>query len=259
MVLFTPSTVCVPPLFMGAIASTPFFCIHMHSSKMPTTVDLCCLAIFTASAMWSKCPCVQINKSAFFTSFSPCGHSGFSITQGSTYTVLPSAVSMRNVECPSQVKRFPCRFIIPSCFGRNDCLYLAALRLHPTAISAGQRDHVVESHAFEAERGQGRAEASRAIQHDLTVLIGRHLIDVSFQDSAWHRDRARDGALGVLVRLAHVDQREIFAGLLHPRKFFRTDFLDLALRLIHNLFELGQWHSRSPALRFRQRGDCLLY
>ena len=84
MVIFTPATVCVPPLFIGEIVSTPFFCIHMHSSKIPTTVDLCCLAIFTASPIWSQCPCVQISASAFFTSLSPCGQSGFSITHGST-------------------------------------------------------------------------------------------------------------------------------------------------------------------------------
>src|ERR1700685_2423140 len=65
----------------------------------------------TASPMWSPWPCVQISASAFFTSFSLSGHMGLFITQGSTYTVAPSAVSMRKLAWPSQVSLLPARFM----------------------------------------------------------------------------------------------------------------------------------------------------
>src|ERR1017187_10749145 len=120
---------------------------------------------------------------------------------------------------------------------------LPGLRLDPSAISAGERDHVVESHALETERGQCRAKATRAVQNYLAVLVGRDLIDVAFQNSARHRDRARDHALGVLVRLPHVDEREIFPGPLHAEKILGANLLNLPLGLIHNLLKLGQRHS----------------
>src|SRR5664279_532563 len=103
---------------------------------------------------------------------------------------------------------------------------LPCLRLNPSAISAGERNHVVESHTLETKRGQCRAEASRPIQHDLAALVGGNLIDVAFQDSAWHRDRARDHALGLLVRFTHVDEGEVLSGLLHAQKLIRADLLD---------------------------------
>src|ERR1035437_8918075 len=92
---------------------------------------------------------------------------------------------------------------------------LPGLRLNPSAISAGERDYVVESHALETKRGQCRAEASRAVQNYRAVLIARDLIDVAFQNSTGHHDRTRDGAFGVLVRLAHIDERKVLPGLLH--------------------------------------------
>src|SRR5271165_1484241 len=240
IVILIPATVCVPPSFMGAICFAPLFSIQAQSSKMPTTIGLCCLAIATASPMWSKWPWVQMSTSAFFTCFSPSGHIGLPMTHGSTYTVTPSLVSMRKVEWPSHVIRFPCRFIVPSnlqsCSQSNE--ESVCVPFVPTAITAGEGQHIAKAHLLEIQSSQRRAAASSAIQYQLTVLVAGNLIDVHFQNAARQLDGAGNGAFRLLVALAHVNQRKILIRLLHTSEIVRTDLVDLRFCLVHQLLEL---------------------
>src|SRR5208337_1869177 len=181
-----------------------------------------------------------MSTSAFFTCFSPSGHIGLPMTQGSRYKVAPSLVSMRKVEWPSHVIRFPCRFIVSSnlqsCSQSDEesvCVPFA-----PTTITAGERQHIAKTHLLEVERSQRRAAASPAIQYQLAVLVAGNLIDVHFQNAARQLDGAGNSAFRLLIALAHVNQREIFARLLHTPEIVWTNLVDLRFRLVHQLLEL---------------------
>src|SRR3984885_8397022 len=103
MVTLMSPTVCVPPLFLPEVCLTPFFSSHPHSSTMPTTFGLCCLAMATASPMWSPWPCVQSMTSTFLIALCDSGHMGLPMTHGSMRIILPAGVSTLKVAWPSHV------------------------------------------------------------------------------------------------------------------------------------------------------------
>src|SRR6516164_3766590 len=111
-----------------------------------------------------------MSASTLFTCFSGSGHMGLPMTQGSTITVAPSLVSMRNVAWPSHVMRLPCRFMVPS------ITKLHCVAFEPGAITASQRKDIAKTHLLKIERSQRRAAASAAVQYQLTVLVGCDLV-----------------------------------------------------------------------------------
>src|SRR5574341_1758341 len=144
---------------------------------MPTTTGLCSRAMATASAMWSKCPCVHSSTSTFLTCLCSAGQAGFSFSQGSMYTTRPPGVSTRKHECPSHGSFTPGRFMVvglwPLSFSFS---VLPALR--PRLPPADQRDGVLESHLLQHPGRECRAIAAPAVEHDLLVLLGGHLVDL---------------------------------------------------------------------------------
>src|SRR5436305_10777477 len=162
MVMRMSLTVCEPPRFIPEQFSTPFFCSQAQISYTAITVGLCFLATSTASPLWSKCPWLMSITSTAFRFVWFAGQAGFSLNHGSITTCLPLAVSMRNVECPYQVRRRPCRSI----------RFLEDSALAPAPIAAGQRDHILEPHFLQALRRQRRTRATATIEHDIFILVG---------------------------------------------------------------------------------------
>lgn len=119
----------------------------------------------------------------------------------------------------------------------------------PTAIAAGQRDHILETHLLKIRRSQRGTAAAATVQHQLAILVGGDLIDIDFQNAARQMDCSRDCALRLLLTLADIDKEEIVALLLHVAQIVGIDLGYLRLGLVDQLLELRQRHACASTRR----------
>ncbi len=99
----------------------------------------------------------------------------------------------------------------------------------PAVEAADQRDGFVVAHLQQIARGQHRAHAAGAVDHQRLVPIRLHLLDLEFQEATRHKDRAGQMTLDKLVPLAHVDDGQIFAGVQPLLQLLHRDLIDLVL------------------------------
>src|SRR5215813_334824 len=124
---------------------------------------------------------------------------------------------------------------------------LTLLPFLPPSVPARQRNHVPEPRLLQRCSRQSRPASTSAIEHQLLVLVGRHLIDIVFHHAPAHGHSSRDHPFVGFRLFPHVNQDEILSALLHPIQIGGVDLLDLLLSIFHQRVELGHCHrSNSP-------------
>ncbi len=98
----------------------------------------------------------------------------------------------------------------------------------PAVEPARHRGDVRIAELGERLRGEDRPHASGAVDDDGRVLVREVRLDLELERAPWHVNGATDGALGVLLRLAHVEEHGPAGPLLD---FGGFDLADMPLRL----------------------------